>query len=213
MQRCPPGWTGVCPIRVLLACRTLEFLPRTKAPFHLHSVVTPWSVTFRAMPVLLSYLLTVLCQKVRTNSRLSGVAGCHFPWECSGSIFSAWQIQRPLVKRRLLCCWGCKRLHPRGAIKCDFAVYQAGKNEPPGSGEHTLINASNRSRLGITALSDEGSKLSDYTRAAYPLFGKEQVPYKQKRLPREKMLLYCMLSTMQLIQIMFGFKRKCSLSF
>lgn len=182
------------------------------------SIYTQWQhpdlLTSTAVPVLLSCLLTVLCQEVRKrNSRLSGVTGCHFPWECSGSIFSAWQKQSPLVKPRLLCCWGCKRLHPRGAIKCDFAAYQAGENGSPWSGEHTLINTSNRSRPGITALSAGGSKLSDYTRAAYPLFGKEQVPYKQKCLPREKILLYSMLSTIQLIQIMFRFKIKCRLSF
>lgn len=57
-------------------------------------------------------------------------------------------------------------------------------------GEHTLINARDRSGLGITALSDGGSKWSDYSRAAYPLFGKEQ-----KCLAREiRILLYSMLS-------------------
>lgn len=120
----------------------------------------PGLLSSRATPVLLSCLLTVFCQEERKRScRLSGVTGCHFPWECS---------------------WGCKRLHPRGTTKHHFAACQAGETRSPRSGEHTPINASNRSRLGITAFSDGGSKLSDYTRAAYPLFGKDMFSKRNK---------------------------------
>lgn len=217
-QKCPPGWVRACPVWVLLACRTLEFLPHTKPPFHLHSVVAPGPLhCLLEQRQCYCSVCSVFCQEVRKrNSRLSGVTACHFPRECSSSIFSAWQKESPLVRLRLLCCWGCKRLHPRGTIKCDFAAYQGGETRSPGSGEHTPlpVNSSDRSRLGIVALSDGGRKLSNYTGAAYPLFGKEQVPYKQKCLARAvRILLYSMLSTIQLIQILIGFKRTSSLSF
>ena len=78
-------------------------------------------------------------------------------------------------------------------LKFDFAAYRVRETRAPGSGKHTPmpINASYRSSLRITALADGGRKLSNYMRVVYPLFGKVQVPYKQKCLVREiRILLY-----------------------